>query len=100
METSTLTTPIAPSDEAATATAPSAAPDAAPTVAGAPELPTTFIRPASGWQLVNVRELWQYRELLFFLTWRDEKRRFKTVLDLCMSNPRRVRHCRPLAALP
>lgn len=63
---------------------PQAAPppaDAPPAVAGAPELPTTFIRPASGWQLVNVRELWQYRELLFFLTWRDVKVRYKqTVL--------------------
>jgi lipopolysaccharide transport system permease protein len=69
---------------AAASTEPQAAPapaDAAPAVAGAPELPTTFIRPASGWQLVNVRELWQYRELLFFLTWRDVKVRYKqTVL--------------------
>ena len=31
----------------------------------------------SGWQLVNVRELWQFRELLFFLTWRDVKVRYK-----------------------
>lgn len=45
--------------------------------AGHPELPTTFIRPATGWQLVNVGELWQYRELLFFLTWRDVKVRYK-----------------------
>src|SRR5947209_5133185 len=39
-----------------------------------------IIRPATGWQLVNVRELWQYRELLFFLTWRDVKVRYKQTL--------------------
>jgi lipopolysaccharide transport system permease protein len=40
-----------------------------------------IIRPPSGWQLVNVRELWRHRELLFFLTWRDVKVRYKqTVL--------------------
>src|SRR5690242_13036930 len=44
--------------------------------AAAPEH-TTTIRPPSGWQLVNVRELWQYRELLYFLTWRDVKVRYK-----------------------
>ena len=45
------------------------------------ELPRTFIRPPQGWQLVNARELWQYRELLYFLTWRDVKVRYKqTVL--------------------
>lgn len=43
-------------------------------------LPQTFIRPPQGWQLVNVRELWQYRELLYFLTWRDVKVRYKQTL--------------------
>ena len=42
---------------------------------------TTLIRPAHGWQLLNLRELWQHRELLFFFTWRDVKVRYKqTVL--------------------
>jgi len=41
------------------------------------DLPLTSIRPAAGWQLVNVRELWQYRELLYFLVWRDVKVRYK-----------------------
>src|SRR5207248_5123714 len=37
--------------------------------------------PPTGWQLLNIRELWQFRELLFFLTWRDVKVRYKqTVL--------------------
>lgn len=41
----------------------------------------TVIRPPRGWQLINARELWQYRELLCFLTWRDVKVRYKqTVL--------------------
>ena len=40
----------------------------------------TVIRPPSGWQLVNVRELWRYRELLYFLIWRDVKVRYKQTL--------------------
>src|SRR5262245_49689967 len=41
----------------------------------------TVIEPPKGWQLVDVRELWRYRELLFFLCWRDVKIRYKqTVL--------------------
>lgn len=39
------------------------------------------IEPARGWQLFNARELWQYRELLYSLAWRDVKVRYKqTVL--------------------
>lgn len=45
-----------------------------------PELPLTSIRPAAGWQPVNARELWQYRELLYFLVWRDVKVRYKQTL--------------------
>lgn len=40
----------------------------------------TLIRPRSGWAFVNVAELWRYRELLFFLTWRDVKIRYKQSL--------------------
>src|SRR5581483_693586 len=43
----------------------------------APQTSSTRIKPASGWQPVNVRELWQYRELLYFLIWRDVKVRYK-----------------------
>lgn len=40
-----------------------------------------LIRPRSGWVAVDWRELWEFRELLFFLTWRDIKVRYKqTVL--------------------
>lgn len=43
--------------------------------------PVTVITPPRGWQLLNVRELWNYRELLMFLTWRDVMVRYKqTVL--------------------
>src|SRR6201997_2531004 len=45
------------------------------------DLPVTVLEPRSGWQLVNWRELWRYRELLYFLVWRDVKVRYKqTVL--------------------
>jgi lipopolysaccharide transport system permease protein len=37
----------------------------------------TSICPRSGWQLVNVRELWQFRELIYFFIWRDVKIRYK-----------------------
>src|SRR5687768_8259423 len=47
-----------------------------------PEEPTlTVLRPPKGWQLINFRELWHFRDLLYFLTWRDVKIRYKqTVL--------------------
>jgi lipopolysaccharide transport system permease protein len=35
------------------------------------------IEPPSGWQTLNLREIWQYRELLYFLAWRDVKVRYK-----------------------
>jgi lipopolysaccharide transport system permease protein len=39
------------------------------------------IQPSSGWVSLKLHELWEYRELLFFLTWRDIKVRYKqTVL--------------------
>ena len=39
------------------------------------------IRPPRGWIALKLRELWEYRELLYFLTWRDIKVRYKqTVL--------------------
>jgi len=80
METTTLAPTIVPPEEAAPAAQAPQAPSQAAASAAAVELPTTYIRPASGWQLVNVRELWQYRELLFFLTWRDVKVRYKQTL--------------------
>ena len=41
----------------------------------------THIRPSRGWSSLNLRDLWECRELLYFLTWRDIKVRYKqTVL--------------------
>jgi lipopolysaccharide transport system permease protein len=37
----------------------------------------TVIQPTRGWQLINFRELWHFRELLFHLVWRDVKVRYK-----------------------
>jgi lipopolysaccharide transport system permease protein len=35
------------------------------------------IQPRKGWQSIDLRELWHYRELLGFLIWRDIKVRYK-----------------------
>ena len=44
-------------------------------------LPVIRIRPSRGWVPLRLGELWEYRELLYFLTWRDVKVRYKqTVL--------------------
>jgi lipopolysaccharide transport system permease protein len=40
-------------------------------------LPVTIIRPSPGWVSLELRALWDYRELLYFLTWRDIKVRYK-----------------------
>ena len=43
--------------------------------------PIKRVQPSRGWQSLNLRELFDYRELLYFLTWRDTKVRYKqTVL--------------------
>src|SRR5215468_12531963 len=35
------------------------------------------IAPPTGWLNVDLRELWSYRELLYFFVWRDVKVRYK-----------------------
>jgi lipopolysaccharide transport system permease protein len=46
-----------------------------------PVSPTVVIRPTKGWAALRLNEVWEYRELLFFLAWRDVKIRYKqTVL--------------------
>jgi lipopolysaccharide transport system permease protein len=42
-----------------------------------PNGPVTLIRPSGGWRAIDLRELWAYRELLYFLIWRDIKVRYK-----------------------
>jgi lipopolysaccharide transport system permease protein len=39
--------------------------------------PTVHIAPTRGWLALELRELWEYRELLYFLVWRDVKVRYK-----------------------
>lgn len=40
-------------------------------------LPTIIIEPTRGWLSLKLKDIWQYRELLYFLTWRDVKVRYK-----------------------
>lgn len=41
------------------------------------DLPTLLITPPSRWIPLELSELWEYRELLYFLVWRDIKVRYK-----------------------
>jgi lipopolysaccharide transport system permease protein len=43
-------------------------------------VPATVIEPSKSWVAINLQELWQYRELLYFLSWRDVKVRYKQTL--------------------
>lgn len=40
-------------------------------------LPNVVIAPTRGWRSLRLKEVWAYRELLYFLTWRDIKVRYK-----------------------
>jgi lipopolysaccharide transport system permease protein len=45
------------------------------------EPPLVVIRPSRGWVALRLRDVWQYRDLLYILMWRDVKVRYKqTVL--------------------
>lgn len=50
-------------------------PDSAMTSAGATRI--IHIRPSSGWVSLRIADLWEYRELVYFLVWRDIKVRYK-----------------------
>src|SRR5882762_2685645 len=41
------------------------------------EAPFLRIKPSKGWVSLKLGELWEYRELLYFLVWRDVKVRYK-----------------------
>jgi lipopolysaccharide transport system permease protein len=43
-------------------------------------VPEIVFERRSGWRVVDLGELWRYRELLFFLAWRDVKVRYKQTL--------------------
>ena len=40
-------------------------------------LTTTYLKPVKGWKSLNLSDLWTYRELVYFLIWRDVKVRYK-----------------------
>lgn len=40
-------------------------------------IPHIRIRPSRGWTALHLRDVWDYRELLYFLVWRDVKVRYK-----------------------
>ena len=48
-----------------------------PSVADDAQVPTLIILPPKKWVPINLSELWQYRELLYFFVWRDVKIRYK-----------------------
>src|SRR5262244_1553819 len=49
---------------------------APPTPEGA-AVATVRIEPSRGWLDLRLREVWSYRELLYFFVWRDVKVRYK-----------------------
>ena len=45
------------------------------------DAPAIVVKPSKGWISLKLKDLWEYRELFYFLTWRDIKVRYKqTVL--------------------
>lgn len=52
----------------------------APVAERTPVARSLVIAPSRGWRSLDLRELWQYRELLYFLTWRDIAVRYKQTL--------------------
>ena len=66
--------PISKNDNAATADS-----NAAEATAHG-ELQVTVIQPRAKWRMIDFAELWRYRGLLYFLTWRDVKIRYKQTM--------------------
>jgi lipopolysaccharide transport system permease protein len=50
---------------------------AVPEPTAATDTPTVLIRPTRGLASLQLKEVWKYRELLYFLVWRDLKVRYK-----------------------
>jgi lipopolysaccharide transport system permease protein len=75
--------PIASPHHAAAASlphVPSRSQTAADTAAASPDLPLILIESEESGVQFAFRDLWAYRELLYFLTWRDIKVRYKQTL--------------------
>lgn len=49
-------------------------------VGNLPDRPVTVIQPTKGWNSVDLRDLWQFRDLLLILTMRDIKVRYKQTI--------------------
>lgn len=49
-------------------------------IVGSAEVPVFRIEPARGWASLQLPDVWRYRELLYFLAWRDVKVRYKQTL--------------------
>ena len=45
-----------------------------------PEPTTIYIKPSKGLAALNLRDLWIYRELVYFMIWRDVKVRYKQTM--------------------
>jgi len=56
---------------------PAVEPDTATSPRPGVEIPHVHIEPSKGWVGLQLRDLWVFRELLYFLTWRDVKVRYK-----------------------
>lgn len=48
-----------------------------PTLTHSPASTVIRIKPSRGWVPIHLRDLWEYRELMYFLIWRDVKVRYK-----------------------
>lgn len=64
-------------DTPETIRATSAQPLRNPLTSSLPDEPLIRIRPSGRWSALNLKGVWTYRELLYFLTWRDVKVRYK-----------------------
>jgi lipopolysaccharide transport system permease protein len=53
---------------------------AAKTLARAVDIPMVRIQPSRGWASLSLGDLWEYRELVYFLVWRDIKARYKQTI--------------------
>jgi len=47
---------------------------------GTADVPVLVIQPSQGWTALKLRELWEYRELVYFLVWREVKLRYKQTM--------------------
>jgi lipopolysaccharide transport system permease protein len=64
-----------PAHNPGSAVTPTKAGRVAPATLG--DQPMVVIEPSKSWVALNLRDLWAYRELVYFLTWRDVKVRYK-----------------------